>query len=62
MNYFAKIKYKKNDEYFYSKVKDVTPNNINNKVVLEVTSDILTSDEINLSIIIRNKEFLINLK
>ena len=62
MNYFAKIKYKKNDEYFYSKVKDVTPNNINNKVVLEVTSDILTSDEIYLSIIIRNKEFLINLK
>ena len=62
MNYFAKKKKKKNDEYFYSKVKDVTPNNINNKVVLEVTSDILTSDEIYLSIIIRNKEFLINLK
>lgn len=61
-NYFLKVKYLKNDEYKYGKVKDVTPNNLKDKVVLEVTKEIEESESVYLAIIIRNKEYLITLK
>lgn len=62
INSFFNIRYKNGDDYVYTTVSNVTPNNLKGKIVLEATNKILKSDDIAISIIIRNKEYLINLK
>lgn len=59
---FVKIKYIKNDDEYYYSIRDVTPSNLKDKIILETTSDISNATELFLSIVIRNKEYLINLK
>lgn len=58
---FIKVRYLENDKYVYSNVKEVTPNNLKNKVVLETTNKIKNNKDIDISIIIRNKEYVIDL-
>ncbi|MBE6157038.1 MAG: DUF4352 domain-containing protein [Firmicutes bacterium] len=59
---FIKIKYIDNGEIKYDSINNVTPANLKNKLVLESTNKIKNSQELYLSITIRNKEYLINLK
>lgn len=59
---FGKIKYVENDEIMYNKIDAVTPKNLNNKIVLEVTNKIVKAEEIYLTIVIRNKEYNIKIK
>jgi len=59
---FIKIRYKENTEVKYSTISNVTPNNLKNKIVIETTNKIVDSEDVKISIIIRNKEYLINLK
>ena len=60
---FLKVKYKNNDnEYKYSNINNITPSRLTNKIVIETTNKIKNSEEVFLSIIIRNKEYLIKLK
>ncbi len=62
INNFVKIKYKKNDIEKYSNVENITPENMNGKFALEISKDIVDADEIYLAIIIRNKEYLVDIK
>ena len=62
INNFIKIKYKKNDTEKYSNVENITPENMNGKFALEISKDIVDADEIYLAIIIRNKEYLVDIK
>jgi len=59
---FFKIKYLENDEYKYSDVKNITPSKLKDKLILETTNKIKNSDKLSISIIIRNKEYLVNIK
>lgn len=59
---FIKVKYLEDEEYKYALIENITPNKLKNKLVLETTNKIKNSDEVFISIIIRNKEYLINIK
>ena len=60
---FMKIKYiDNNNEEKYVSVEDATPNNLKGKIVLKTNKEIENSKNIYLSIIIRNKEYLVKLK
>lgn len=59
---FIKVKYKIGEEEKYSKITNVTPNNLKNKMVIEVDNLIRNSEKIQIAIIVRNKEYLVNLK
>ena len=53
---FMKIKYINEDKKTtYAKIKNVTPNKLKNKIVIETSNEIQKSDEIEVSITIRNK-------
>lgn len=62
VNTFVKIKYLEDEEEKYYQVKNVTPNKLKDKIVLETTNKIKNTKELAISITIRNKEYLINLK
>ncbi len=62
INNFVKIKYKYNEEEIYGTVSNVTPNNLENKIILEVSKDIEEAEEVSLIIRVRNKEYSIKLK
>lgn len=60
---FAKIRYyDDNDQIKYTTVNNVTPSNLKDKLVLEVDKIINDSNSVFLSIVIRNKEYLIRIK
>lgn len=59
---FAKVRTTKNKKTTTYNIKDLTPNDIKNKVVLQVDSDIKQADSIELLITIRNKEYIVKLK
>lgn len=60
---FMKVRYKDDfDEYQYSKAKNVTPKNLQDVLVLEIDDVVEKSSTYALSIIIREKEYLITLK
>ena len=59
---FARIKYLKNNEMIYGSITNKTPDKLNNKIVLEVTNNAINSNEVYLSFLIRNKEYLIKIK
>ncbi len=58
---FVLIKYMNNGEYVYEDIKNVTPNNFKGRIALEVTNEINSSEEVYLSFIIRNKEYLMRI-
>lgn len=58
---FVLIKYMNDGKYVYEDVKNVTPNNLKGKIALEVTNKINSSEEVYLSFIIRNKEYLMRI-
>jgi len=62
MTNFGKIKYIIEDEEYYLNVNAITPSNLKEKIVLEVSNKIKKAEEIFLTITIRNKEYLIKLK
>ena len=62
IKHFIKIKYRKEENILISEVKDVTPAKLKNKIVLETTNEINDAKEIYVSIVIRNKEYLIKIK
>ena len=49
------------DNYVYLDVKDITPDKLNNKIVLETSKLIQNQEELDLSITIRNKEYIVKL-
>ncbi len=59
---FSKFRYKNDNEYEYITVKNVTPKGLKNKIVLETSSKIKDSDGYDLLFVIRNKEYIINIK
>ena len=62
INDFAKIKYLDNAEIKYEKVRVVTPDNLKDKLVLEIPSIVKDLNNYDLAIIIRNKEYNIIIK
>ena len=62
INYFMKIKYVKDGTEYYNNINNVTPDNLVNVFALETTNDIVDADNIYLSIIVRNKEYLVLIK
>lgn len=61
VNSFIKVRFLENENIVYEMVKDVTPKNLKNKIVLETSNKIKNNKDIDLSIIVRNKEYLIDL-
>jgi len=60
---FMKIKYINEDKKTaYAEIKNVTPSKLKDKIVIETSNVIQKSEELEVSIIIRNKEYLIKLK
>ena len=60
---YMKIKYTNNiGEEKYADVEEVTPNNLKNQIVIKTTNQIETSNNVHLSITIRNKEYLLKIK
>jgi len=59
---FGKIKYIDDNKTVYKDIDILTPKNLTNKVVLEVTNEISSKENLYLSIIIRNKEYEIKIK
>lgn len=59
---FMKIRYSDGDEFKYYDITNVTPSKLKNKIVLETTNKIKNAEELAISITIRNKEYIINLK
>lgn len=63
INSFMKIKYKdENDKDVYATIKNITPNKLDGKIVIETTNKIEKSNDINISFVIRNKEYLVKIK
>ena len=62
VNNFIKVRYLDGDNNIYDTVKNVTPNNLEGKMVLEVNKKVKETKELALIIRIRNKEYVINLK
>ena len=59
---FAKIVYTKNEVQKTIDIDNLTPDNLEGKVVLQVDSDIKNAESYSLNIIIRNKEYIIKIK
>ena len=59
---FMKIKYIKEGKENYGKIKNVTPKNMQNKFALQIPKEALEATKAYLAIIIRNKEYLIEIK
>ena len=62
INTFMKIKYVKNGREYLSNIKNVTPSNLTDKFAIEIPVESLDAEKLYISIIIRNKEYLINVK
>ena len=60
---FMKVKYlDNNNEEVYADIKEVTPNKLKDKIVIETTNEIKNSNQVEISIIIRNKEYSVRIK
>ena len=59
---FARIYYLKDSKMIYSTINNRTPVNLTDRVILEVTNNISSSKEVYISLIIRNKEYLVRVK
>ena len=59
---FGRLYYLNDNEMLYSSINNFTPDNLKDKIVLEVSESIATSNEVYLSLLIRNKEYLIRIK
>ena len=60
---FGRIRYlNSNNEYEYSELVNVTPTKLKNTFVFEVNNNFTSSEEVYLSITVRNKEYLVCLK
>lgn len=60
---FMKVKYiDRDNKEKYASIKNVTPNKLKNQIVVEVTNKVQESSEIYISLIIRNKEYLVKIK
>ena len=59
---FIDIQYRINEEIYNSVSINVTPKNIENKIIFEVPKDIENADIIQAIITIRNKEYIVNIK
>lgn len=59
---FVSISYKIEDKEYTAKVKNLTPNNLKNKLILQVPDKVVNASEIKLLITIRNKIYEIKLK
>lgn len=62
INSFASITYNNSDNEKKISVKNVTPNNLKNKIILETSNVVADADSLYLNLTIRNKEFKIKLK
>ena len=58
---FACVRYIKNDKEKTSDILNITPHNINNKVILQVSDEITDADSIDILLTLRNKIYVINL-
>lgn len=59
---FIKVRYIKDKKTAYGEVKNVTPSNLKGQIVIETTNEIERSEELEIAIIIRNKEYLVKIK
>jgi len=59
---FVSIRYKTGDNVYNTKAINLTPTNLENTLVLQVSNQIKTADEIELLVTIRNKIYLVKLK
>lgn len=59
---FITVKVGNDNEFEEYNVIDITPKNLNNKIVLQVDGNIVNEDKIDLLITIRNKRYTINLR
>lgn len=62
VNNFLKIKYEINGKTYYSKVLNNTPKTLNDRLVLQIKSDVNEADSVSLVFTIRNKNYIIKLK
>lgn len=63
INNFIKVKYVDKDKKgAYATIKNVTPSKLKDKIAIETSNIIQNSDIIEISIIIRNKEYLVKIK
>lgn len=60
-NNFFKVQYTIDKENFVTTVKNLTPTNLKNQFVLQVTDDINKANQVDLVVTIRNKSYVINL-
>lgn len=61
-SHFAQVRYKVGEEWRLANVKDKTPNDFKDIVVLQTTKEIATSDEVQLLLTIRDTRYTIVLK
>ncbi len=61
-NKYLSLRYSDGDETKIIKLKNVTPNYVTDKIVLEGSNKAYLSDKIDLLITIRNKQYIINIK
>lgn len=59
---FFKIQYAINNGIVTANITNVTPQNVNDKIILQVDSDVKNADIINVLITVRNSRYIINLK
>lgn len=59
---FLKIKYEIDGETYYSKVINQTPNNLKDKLVLQIGSNVSEAESVSVVFTIRNKNYIIKLK
>ena len=59
---FFKIRYTIDNDNYTEAIKNITPENLKDKIVLEVNSEIMNASRVDLLVTIRNKTYVINLK
>ena len=59
---FFKVQYAISNGIVTSRLSNVTPQNVNDKIILQVDSDVKNADIINILITVRNSRYIINLK
>lgn len=59
---FMQVEYINQEKSTISSTKNVTPQKLNDKIVLQVDEDVLNAEEVNLLITIRNRRYIIKLK
>lgn len=62
VNSFIKVRYIENKKTAYAEIKNVTPKNLKGQIVVETTNAIKNSEEIEIAIVVRNKEYLVKIK